>query len=261
MRNRFNFVTVCIGTDCKKLVVCNSWYSYSDSASSSSFCPYNSVGSTAGATVALLVDKMLLVNSSNCKKGSASCTYSVPLGLVLDNHMSSPSGRFILNSELSPLPVKSQEPEKNASSIGTIEWCMLLALHIPRDAETQDQNQAAALLLPQDTALHPGEGSLILTPQLDPLTEQQVLAVCNLQQSSQQAEDALSQGMEALQQSLADILAAGSLGAPNVANYMGQMAMAMGKLGTLENFVHQVIYRTFCCFQHHISMESVVTFV
>jgi len=63
--------------------------------------------------------------------------------------------------------------------------------------------------------------------------------VDNLQHSSQQAEDALSQGMEALQQSLAETLAAGSLGASNVANYMGHMAMAMGKLGMLENFVHQ----------------------
>ncbi|ONM60974.1 Transcription factor TGA6 [Zea mays] len=63
-----------------------------------------------------------------------------------------------------------------------------------------------------------------------------------LKQSSQQAEDALSQGMEALQQSLAETLA-GSLGpagsSGNVANYMGQMAMAMGKLGTLENFLRQ----------------------
>ncbi|XP_020405654.1 uncharacterized isoform X2 [Zea mays] len=64
-----------------------------------------------------------------------------------------------------------------------------------------------------------------------------------LKQSSQQAEDALSQGMEALQQSLAETLASGSLGpagpSGNVANYMGQMAMAMGKLGTLENFLRQ----------------------
>jgi transcription factor TGA len=69
-----------------------------------------------------------------------------------------------------------------------------------------------------------------------------MLGLNNLQQSSQQAEDALSQGMEALQQSLAETLA-GSLGpsgsSGNVANYMGQMAMAMGKLGTLENFLHQ----------------------
>jgi transcription factor TGA len=86
----------------------------------------------------------------------------------------------------------------------------------------------------------PSELLKILIPRIEPLTEQQLLGICNLQQSSQQAEDALSQGMEALQQSLAETLAAGSLGsAPNVANYMGQMAMAMGKLGTLESFVRQ----------------------
>jgi transcription factor TGA len=85
----------------------------------------------------------------------------------------------------------------------------------------------------------------LLVSQLEPLTEQQLMGITNLQQSSQQAEDALSQGMEALQQSLAETL---STGAPssssgssgNVANYMGQMAMAMGKLGTLEGFIRQV---------------------
>ncbi|KAL2581632.1 hypothetical protein AAZV13_15G195000 [Glycine max] len=83
----------------------------------------------------------------------------------------------------------------------------------------------------------------LLVSQLEPLTEQQLMGITNLQQSSQQAEDALSQGMEALQQSLAETL---STGAPassgssgNVANYMGQMAMAMGKLGTLEGFIQQ----------------------
>ncbi|KAK1278219.1 hypothetical protein QJS04_geneDACA003584 [Acorus gramineus] len=84
----------------------------------------------------------------------------------------------------------------------------------------------------------------LLASQLEPLTEQQVVSMCNLQQSSQQAEDALSQGMEALQQSLAETLTSGSLGpsggsSGNVADYMGQMAMAMGKLGTLENFLRQ----------------------
>lgn len=78
---------------------------------------------------------------------------------------------------------------------------------------------------------------------LEPLTEQQLMGICNLQQSSQQAEDALSQGMEALQQSLVDTLSANCLSPSNtgvVADYMGQMAIAMGKLATLENFVHQV---------------------
>ncbi|KAF5747535.1 transcription factor TGA6 isoform X1 [Tripterygium wilfordii] len=83
----------------------------------------------------------------------------------------------------------------------------------------------------------------LLMNQLEPLTEQQLSSVTNLQQSSQQAEDALSQGMEALQQSLAETLSSGSLGSSgssgNVANYMGQMAMAMGKLGTLEGFIRQ----------------------
>ncbi|KAE9462149.1 hypothetical protein C3L33_05953, partial [Rhododendron williamsianum] len=51
----------------------------------------------------------------------------------------------------------------------------------------------------------------LLVNQLEPLTEQQLLGITSLQQSSQQAEDALSQGMEALQQSLAETLA-GSLG-------------------------------------------------
>ncbi|TYI62098.1 hypothetical protein E1A91_D10G221300v1 [Gossypium mustelinum] len=83
----------------------------------------------------------------------------------------------------------------------------------------------------------------LLVNQLEPLTEQQLVGIGNLQQSSQQAEDALSQGMEALQQSLAETLSTGSLGSSgssgNVANYMGQMAMAMGKLGTLEGFIRQ----------------------
>ncbi|GKV21690.1 hypothetical protein SLEP1_g31644 [Rubroshorea leprosula] len=83
----------------------------------------------------------------------------------------------------------------------------------------------------------------LLSSQLEPLTEQQLVGIYNLQHSSQQAEDALSQGMEQLQQSLAETLANGT---PNpsgssvvMANYMGQMAMAMGKLGTLEGFLSQ----------------------
>ncbi|CAD5167728.1 transcription factor TGA2.3-like [Musa acuminata AAA Group] len=83
----------------------------------------------------------------------------------------------------------------------------------------------------------------ILVSHLEPLTDQQLMGLCNLQHSSQQAEDALSQGMEALQQSLSETLASASLvpagGADNVSNYMGQMTIAMGKLSTLENFLRQ----------------------
>lgn len=69
------------------------------------------------------------------------------------------------------------------------------------------------------------------------------MGICNLQQSSQQTEDALSQGMEALQQSLVDTLSStthGSTGSADVADYMGQMAIAMGKLATLQDFLIQV---------------------
>ncbi|XP_020875783.1 transcription factor TGA2 isoform X2 [Arabidopsis lyrata subsp. lyrata] len=82
----------------------------------------------------------------------------------------------------------------------------------------------------------------LLANQLEPMTERQLMGINNLQQTSQQAEDALSQGMESLQQSLADTLSSGTLGSSssgNVASYMGQMAMAMGKLGTLEGFIRQ----------------------
>lgn len=79
----------------------------------------------------------------------------------------------------------------------------------------------------------------VLLPQLEPLTEQQVLRVYDLRRSSQQAEDALSQGMDKLQQSLFQVIGAQSV---NAGNYGSQMAAAMEKLEALEGFVNQVIY-------------------
>ncbi|CAA0833026.1 Transcription factor PERIANTHIA [Striga hermonthica] len=82
----------------------------------------------------------------------------------------------------------------------------------------------------------------VLGSEIEPLTEQQLVGFCNLQQSSEQTEDALSQGMEALQQSLVDTLSSNLLGprnSGNITDYMGQMAIAMSKLTTLENFLHQ----------------------
>ncbi|KAL6495852.1 hypothetical protein OROGR_030415 [Orobanche gracilis] len=84
--------------------------------------------------------------------------------------------------------------------------------------------------------------SMILGNQIEPLLEQQLVGICNLQQSSQQAEDALSQGMEALQQSHVDTLSPNSFGPRsfgNVSDYMGHMAIAMSKLAALQNFLHQ----------------------
>ncbi|KAK9177710.1 hypothetical protein WN943_026899 [Citrus x changshan-huyou] len=103
----------------------------------------------------------------------------------------------------------------------------------------------------------------LLVNQLEPLTEQQLVGIYNLQQSSQQAEDALSQGMDALQQSLAETLANGSPSpsgtSGNVANYMGQMAMAMGKLGTLEGFLRQANHQTALEFVNRWRQERLST--
>ncbi|KAK8609223.1 hypothetical protein V6N13_025529 [Hibiscus sabdariffa] len=78
--------------------------------------------------------------------------------------------------------------------------------------------------------------------QIEPLTEQQIMGICGLQQSTQEAEDALSQGLEALNHSLSDIITSDSLSCPpNMNNFMGQMAIAINKLSTLEGFVRQVL--------------------
>lgn len=79
----------------------------------------------------------------------------------------------------------------------------------------------------------------VLSPQLDPLTEQQLMAVYNLQLSSQQAEDALSQGLDKLQQTLSETIAVDPLSPSGMKNYMGQMGQAMRKLEALISFVEQ----------------------
>jgi len=70
------------------------------------------------------------------------------------------------------------------------------------------------------------------------------MGICSLQQSTQQAEDALSHGMESLKQSLLGILSStpsvSSTDSGNVSGYMGQMAFAMNYLASLEDFLHKV---------------------
>ncbi|KMT15360.1 hypothetical protein BVRB_3g060650 [Beta vulgaris subsp. vulgaris] len=86
----------------------------------------------------------------------------------------------------------------------------------------------------------PSELIKIILHQIEPLSDQQLMSMCGLQQSTQEAEEALSQGLEALQQSLSDVIASDTLSCPpNMTNYMGQMALAMNKLSTMENFVRQ----------------------
>ncbi|KAL5201333.1 hypothetical protein ABZP36_035687 [Zizania latifolia] len=86
----------------------------------------------------------------------------------------------------------------------------------------------------------PSEVIKMLLAHVEPLTEQQIVGVYGLQQSALETEEALSQGLDALYQSLSDTVVSDALSCPsNVANYMGQMAVAMNKLSTLEGFVRQ----------------------
>lgn len=75
-------------------------------------------------------------------------------------------------------------------------------------------------------------------PQLEPLTDQQIASINKLCLSSQQAEDALSQGLDKLQQSLVQDMAVDAFG---VGNFGIQMAVAMEKFEALEGFVNQVM--------------------
>ncbi|GFQ08790.1 tgacg-sequence-specific DNA-binding protein tga-2.1 [Phtheirospermum japonicum] len=86
----------------------------------------------------------------------------------------------------------------------------------------------------------PSELIKIILSQVEPLTEQQLMGICGLQQSTHEAEEALTQGLDALNQSLSETLTSDSLSiTPNMNNYMSQMAVAINKLSTLEGFVRQ----------------------
>nr|WPN86199.1 TGA1 [Eucommia ulmoides] len=82
----------------------------------------------------------------------------------------------------------------------------------------------------------PSELLTVLLPQLDPLTDPQLFNVYDLKQSCQQAEDALSQGMDKLQNILVEAVADGQLGE---GKYVAQVTTAMKKLESLIGFVNQ----------------------
>ncbi|XP_023637539.1 transcription factor TGA10 isoform X2 [Capsella rubella] len=102
----------------------------------------------------------------------------------------------------------------------------------------------------------PSEIIKVIVNQIEPLTEQQIVGICGLQQSTQEAEEALSQGLEALNQSLSDSIVSDSLSPasaplpPHLSNFMSHMSLALNKLSALEGFVlqadnlrHQTIHR------------------
>uniref|UniRef100_A0A0E0HG88 DOG1 domain-containing protein n=1 Tax=Oryza nivara TaxID=4536 RepID=A0A0E0HG88_ORYNI len=83
----------------------------------------------------------------------------------------------------------------------------------------------------------------LLADQLEPLTEQQLASICNQQQSSQEAEETLSQGMEIIQDSLAKTVAsqlgrAGS-SSSSPSNAADHTAAALGKIGAMESLLQQ----------------------
>ncbi|XP_011653133.1 transcription factor TGA1-like isoform X2 [Cucumis sativus] len=82
----------------------------------------------------------------------------------------------------------------------------------------------------------PSELLKVLIPQLETLTEQQISETGSLRKSCLQAEDALRQGMEKLQQNLFESVVAGQLGE---GSYPLQMTAAMERLEALVSFVNQ----------------------
>ncbi|XP_022874848.1 transcription factor TGA4-like isoform X2 [Olea europaea var. sylvestris] len=82
----------------------------------------------------------------------------------------------------------------------------------------------------------PSELLKVLIPHLEPLSDEQRWEVSNLRQSCQQAEDALSQGMDKLHQIIAETICDGLL---DEGNYLPQLAAAMEKLEPLVRFVNQ----------------------
>ncbi|KAL7616147.1 transcription factor TGA4 [Lactuca sativa] len=82
----------------------------------------------------------------------------------------------------------------------------------------------------------PSELLYILMPQLEPLSNAQLMSVSTLKHSCKQAEDALSLGMEKLQQNLAQGI---TIDITGVGSYNAQMTLAMERLEGIENFLNQ----------------------
>nr|GFB45722.1 transcription factor TGA4-like [Tanacetum cinerariifolium] len=78
--------------------------------------------------------------------------------------------------------------------------------------------------------------SHMLMPKLEPLTDEQLMSVSTLKHSCRQAEDALSTGMEKLQQTLAQGV---TIDITGVGSYNSQMTLAMERLEGIENFLNQ----------------------
>lgn len=79
------------------------------------------------------------------------------------------------------------------------------------------------------------------------MTEQQIVAICNLQQFVQESEDALNHSLDAVHRSLSETITSDVLtsSAVDMASFMSRMSVAMSKLSSLEAFVRQVTVKFF----------------
>ncbi|XP_071737742.1 transcription factor TGA1-like isoform X2 [Rutidosis leptorrhynchoides] len=82
----------------------------------------------------------------------------------------------------------------------------------------------------------PSELLYMLMPQLEPLTDAQLMSISIMKHSCRQAEDALTTGMEKLQQTLTQGITIDITGA---GTYTTQMTLAMERLEGIENFLNQ----------------------
>ncbi|PPD71029.1 hypothetical protein GOBAR_DD32092 [Gossypium barbadense] len=155
------------------------------------------------------------------------------------------------SSSSSSIPANFVSKETGAYDLGELDQALFLYLDGQDPSTIQDQRHHSSGIKPptlnifpsQPMHVEPPSSTKVILNQIEPLTEQQIMGICALQQSTQEAEEALSQGLEALNQSLSDIIISDSLSCPpNMSNYMGQMAIAINKLSTLEGFVRQHIY-------------------
>ncbi|KAM0920899.1 hypothetical protein ACQ4PT_007150 [Festuca glaucescens] len=81
----------------------------------------------------------------------------------------------------------------------------------------------------------------IVARHVEPLTEQQVAGVCDVQRWSREREEALDQELQATYRSLSDTVCSDALLSPypDMAAYMAHMSLAIANLSSLEAFVRQ----------------------
>lgn len=77
------------------------------------------------------------------------------------------------------------------------------------------------------------------------LTKDQLTTINQLQKTTLEAEESISQGMDTLQKSLSETLASDVLldlqRSARLADYMSKMSMGIGKLSLLKDFLREVI--------------------